>query len=282
MYWLIDSELFPDYRADLIAAIGRAGHTAVPYGSPAPPYRWSDAENSYRRLAPAGSCVVCHGDIEFVTRVGREKLWTPGVFATLERFHCSHYYTHFGSWLLNGTYVMLPFGELRRKKEFLFDVLGQGGRIFVRPDSPLKLFTGQTVGVDTFEADLEFLGFYEFPPESLVVVSPPQTVAAEWRFVVAGGRVVAGSLYKLDGKLETRPADDATARDLADEIAAGGFEPDPVWILDVGRTAAGEYRLLEIGGFSFSDLYATDKDAVVEAVSNAALRALESAGDRIR
>jgi hypothetical protein len=271
MHWLIDSELFPTYRDELVAAIGRAGHTAVPFRSPAPPYRWADAENSYRRLAPPEACVVCHGDIEFVTRVGRERLWTPGVFATLEHFHCSHYYTHFGPWLLNGTYVMLPFGELRRRKEFLFDVLGRDGRVFVRPDSPLKLFTGQTAGFDTFEADVEFMGFYEFPPESLVVVSPPQTVVAEWRFVVAGGGVVAGSLYNRDGKLDIQPAVDPAARSLADEIAAAGFEPDPVWMLDVGRTAAGDYRLLEIGGFSFSDLYATDKDAVVAAVSEAAL-----------
>jgi hypothetical protein len=229
------------------------------------------------RLVPAGSCVVCHGDIEFVTRVGREKLWTPGVFATLGRFHCSHYYTRFGRWLLNGTYVMLPFGELRRRKEFLFDVLGRDGRIFVRPDSPMKLFTGQTAGFDTFEADVEFMGFYEFPEESLVVVSPPRTVTAEWRFVVAGARVVAGSLYKLDGRLEIQPAADAAALALAEEIAGRGYEPDPVWILDVGRTAEGGYALLEIGGFSFSDLYATDKDAVVAAVSAAALEAWQAA-----
>jgi len=38
MHWLIDSELFPAYRDELIAAIGRAGHTAVPFRSPAPPY----------------------------------------------------------------------------------------------------------------------------------------------------------------------------------------------------------------------------------------------------
>jgi hypothetical protein len=277
MHWLIDSELFPGYRDELIAAIGRQGHTAVSYRSPSPPYRWSDAEQTYRRLAPAGACVVCHGDIEFVTRVGREKLWTPGVFATLEHFYCSHYYCRFGAHLLNRDYVMLPFGELRRRKEFLFDVMGQGGRIFVRPDSPLKLFTGQTAGSDTFEADLEFMGFYEFPPESLVVVSPPKEVAAEWRFLVAGSRVITGSLYKRDGKLAIEPADDRAALVLAEHVAATEYQPDPVWMLDVGRTAAGDYGLLEIGGFSFSDLYATDKDAVVEAVSAAALRAWDSA-----
>ena len=121
------------------------------------------------------------------------------------------------------------------------------------------------------------MGFYEFPQESLVVVSPPRTVTAEWRFVVAGGRVVAGSLYKRGGKLEMELAADAAALALAEEIAGHGYEPDRVWVLDVGRTAEGEYALLEIGGFSFSDLYATDKDAVVATVSAAAMRVWDAA-----
>jgi hypothetical protein len=107
-------------------------------------------------------------------------------------------------------------------------------------------------------------------------------VTAEWRFVVAGGRVVTGSLYKREGNLAVEPAVDSGALALAERAAAGGYEPDPVWMLDVGRTADGSYGLLEVGGFSFSDLYATDKNAVVEAVSAAALRVWESVGDRIR
>ena len=49
-----------------------------------------------------------------------------------------------------------------------------------------------------------FMGFYEFPPDSLVVVTSPKTIVKEWRFVVANGRVVAGCQYKEGDTFETK------------------------------------------------------------------------------
>ena len=141
----------------------------------------------------------------------------------------------------------------------------------MRPDSPLKLFTGQVASRDTFAADLEFMAFYDFPPNSPVIVSSPKTVIAEWRFVVVRGNVVAGSQYKQGDELVHLPNRDNVALDLAKEIAAMDYQPDPVWILDVCQTDDGGYHLLEIGGFSFADLYACNKRDLVEAVSQAAI-----------
>ena len=166
---------------------------------------------------------------------------------------------------------MLPFGELERCQDFLFRTMGRNDRVFVRPDSPLKLFTGQIVTRDTFAADLEFMSFYEFPRKSLVVVSSPKSIEAEWRFVVANHRVVTGCQYKLQEKMDFRSEVDPAAFEFASTIAAAPYQPDPVWILDVCRTADKAYRLLEIGGFSFADLYACSKAAIVDAVSEAAL-----------
>jgi hypothetical protein len=209
--------------------------------------------------------------LAILTRIGRERRWEPGVFATVEHFSCSNYFCHFGDYLLNRVYTMVPFGEIRRLKTFLFDTFGQEGRIFVRPDSPLKLFTGQVVTADNFDADMDFMGFYDFPQESLVVVSRPQTIEIEWRFVVANRSVVAGSQYKLKGTNVSAPTYEPAAKELAERIAESSYQPDPVYVMDICRTSAGEYRLLEIGGFSFADLYATDKNAVVAAVSAEAI-----------
>jgi hypothetical protein len=59
--------------------------------------------------------------------------------------------------------------------------------------------------------------------------------------------------------------------EFAAAIAASDYQPDPVWIMDICRTAGGSIHLLEIGGFSFANLYACDKGAIVAAVSQAAL-----------
>lgn len=268
--WLIDASVFYDSYEELAAAVARQGHTVRLLNRPRPPYGWDDTDGAYRRAFPEGACVVTHADIDLVHRILADGIWTPGAFATPGHSDCSHYFSHFGRFLLNQDYCMLPFGELRRRAEFLFDLFGRDGRIFVRPDSALKLFTGQVVSHDSLERDLEHLAFYEFPIESLVVVSSPKAIEAEWRFIVAGQRVVAGSQYKR-GTEQALSADVPTeVRRFADEVAASGYIPDPVWVMDLCRTTDGADHLLEIGSFSFANLYACDNDAVVRAVSEVA------------
>jgi hypothetical protein len=206
-----------------------------------------------------------------MTRIYRERLWVPGAFCTVENFSWSNYACHYGEYLFNHDYAMLPFGELSRCRDRLFDLLGIDGRVFIRPDSPLKLFTGQIASRQTFSADLEFMGFYDFPANSLVVVSSPKEIVVEWRFVIVNGEVVAGSQYKERGRPETRPDCDVRALELAQRIAALDYQPDPVWIIDICQDSNGTYGLLEIGGFSFAGLYACDRSKVVAAVSKAAI-----------
>ncbi|QDU92860.1 ATP-grasp domain-containing protein [Lignipirellula cremea] len=269
--WLIDAGIFDAYHEELAAAVVRQGQRVVSLNRPDPPYDWDDASAAYRRAFPAGDCVVAHADIDLVGRILADDRWTPGAFATVPHFFCSHYYAHCGRFLLNKDYLMLPYAELPRCRDFLFAALGRDDRLFVRPDSPLKIFTGMTLSRSTFDKDYEFMGFYEFPVESLVVVSSPKTIVSEWRFVAAAGEIVAGTLYVNEGEPTALPAQDAGALAFANAVVAAGFRPDPVWMVDVCRTDDGGYHLLEIGGFSFSSLYGCDKDAVVQAVSRVAL-----------
>jgi len=134
-----------------------------------------------------------------------------------------------------------------------------------------NFFTGQTASFDTFDADIEYMGFYEFPIESLVVVSTPKTIEREWRFVAANKEIVSGCLYCESGNFESKPVIDLGAKQLAIEIVSSEYSPDPVWIIDICQSSDGAYHLLEIGGFSFADLYACDKSDIVSAVSAVAL-----------
>lgn len=270
--WLIDADMFDRYREQLVSDINELGHTAKVIHAPKPGYSWDDEGCSYRETFAEDACVVVHGDIDLATRVYREQRWTPGAFGTVENFACSSYFCHFGEYLLNRDYIMLPFAELVRCSDFLFNRLAVEDTLFIRPDSPLKFFAGETVTRDTFDADLELMGFYDFPRNSLVVVSSPQKIVAEWRFVVADESVVAGSEYTRDGVFDPKPVYDKKAYELAVAISSGGYQPDPVWVMDICQTSDGSYHLLEIGGFSFADLYATDKRAVVSSVSSVASR----------
>lgn len=270
--WLIDAVAFDTYHDELASAVKRNGHSVVSVNRPNPPYQWDDTNDAYREAFPPGSCVVTHGDIDLVTRVLDDQIWTPGAFASVDRFFCSHYYSHFGRFLLNRDYIMLPYAELPRCKKLLFGTLGRDDTLFVRPDSPLKLFTGMTISRSTFDRDYEFMGFYEFPIESMVVVSSPKTIVSEWRFVVVDRNIVTGTQYIERNEKVSRLADDPNALDFAKSVLTTEYEPDPVWVLDVCKTDDNNYHLLEIGGFSFAGLYASNKDAVVQAVSAVAER----------
>lgn len=268
--WLIDVVAFPQYHDELAEAIAECGHTPVSVHRPAPPYHWDDVGCSYRDEFEEGACVVAHGDIDLVARVSKDKRWCPGVFATVENYFCSSYFPRFADFLLNADYKMLRFNDLSQQADSLFDKMSIDGELFVRPDSPLKCFDGQKISKGEFEKDLDFLAFNEFPEDSVVIVSSPKEIEQEWRFVVAKCEVVAGSRYHDGRGFVAEPASDPVALDFAKEIAEFDYQPDPVWVLDVAKTANGDYRLLEIGGFSFASLYGCEKKAVVEAVSDVA------------
>lgn len=269
--WLLDRTMFIEYFDEFVAAIRAIGGEVAAVAPPRPPYTWDDVNDSFRRSYSHGDCVVAYGDIDLIARVKGHGDWRPGAFATFEHFYCSRYYPRFKSFLLNQDFTILPFNEMPCRADSLFELFGDCGSIFIRPDSPLKSFTGQVVRLDSLAEDLEFVAFSEFPPDAPIVVSSPKKIAAEWRFVIANRKVIAGSQYKRDGEVSISPNCDYGAIRFAEQILRSDFEPDSVWMLDICQTADNRFHLLEIGGFSHSNLYACDKYAVATAVSSVAI-----------
>ena len=89
--------------------------------------------------------------------------------------------------------------------------------------------------------------------------------------MIADKSVVAGCQYSNAGNMDQQPQYDAAAFELASTIAKSEYQPDPAWVMDICKTSDDAYNLLEIGGFSFKNLYACDKNAVVAAISKVAL-----------
>ncbi|WP_425310102.1 ATP-grasp domain-containing protein [Ammonicoccus fulvus] len=108
-----------------------------------------------------------------------------------------------------------------------------GDRVFVRPDSPLKPFSGRVLerGCITFSA-LDH-GFYYDDENLAIVVTPVVDVGREWRFVVASGRVVAGSEYAAVGRVAVTPVGPRSPAWAYAQRLAPALEPEPVFVLDV-------------------------------------------------
>ena len=71
-------------------------------------------------------------------------------------YTCQKYYSHWGKHLTQRDYVMLPYSELARRKEWIYKLLGNEDGVFLRPDSGEKEFVGEVVSSGRFKAWAEY------------------------------------------------------------------------------------------------------------------------------
>lgn len=253
--------------ADAVLRAGMEVHVAT-----------SDGHMSREMALPAWNerCVVLYGSFRFVRRVERQlkasggHALLPGAFARVENLSYSAFGAHLGDVLLNDDFVILPFGEFRRRR-----LRDWGGRCFLRPDAVTKSFPGMVVAEADFDHEMNSLEkLQHVMPEDLVVASSGRNILRETRFVVVDGEVVSGSTYGWNGSGDIGlPIDEASAA-LARNVACRTWQPDRAYTCDVAlieHEGDLKARLIELNSFSCAGLYGCDLDKVVAAVSDAAV-----------
>jgi hypothetical protein len=261
MHWLLEHEVFREDEQPLIDALKKLGveHTLVRFGTP--------YETYIKQME--GKRAVFHGSLQFGKQI--RAAWNPRqntrVYCTLDKYECVYYYPRLGEMLLNSEYVMLPFGELVRRKWWLFSKL-ENQSLFIRPSSGYKTFTGMVLNDLEWESELRFLK-PSINPEEIVVVARAQDVVKEWRVIVVGDKPVAAGQYRENG-VDVRVADvPKQVYDFAYMVLDfTQYRPDAAWTLDVGETADGDLKVIEANSFSCAGLYACDCEAVVTAINN--------------
>ena len=170
-------------------------------------------------------------------------------------------------WLLHRQWQVLPANELVARLELALEPLGRPNSVFVRPNSPLKAFSGRVVRADQITLAALDHGFYYEDAALPVVVTPVRTVTREWRYVVVSRRVVAGSAYEATGRaaIPDDPGNEPWA--FASRIAEQLDPPEAVYVMDICE-ADRNLWLLELNPFSGADLYHCNVDDVVAAVSS--------------
>lgn len=192
--------------------------------------------------------------------------WTPGSYCATARFFCSTWYPTASAWLVHERWRTSTVQELVEDPEGIAGSLANAGRdVFVRPDSPLKPFSGRVCNLRRLSLKVLDFGLYYEDPRTPVIVAPVPQIGQEWRFVVVKGRIVAGSKYAASTRTALTGVSAAALR-LASLVAADLPVPEDVYVLDVCETLGG-LRLLEINPFSGADMYGCDAEAIVEAVA---------------
>lgn len=260
--WLIEANVQGLPSEQLQAAIRRCGlpfRIVKPFLHSAPPHDILGAED-----IPPDARIVFTGTLPLMKYIQQHRRWIPGGWCTFDNFDCSTYYSYFGDYLLNRHYTMLPIAEAMRLHRGLISAFGDDGKVFVRPDSVDKSFSGTLVDTDSFRS---FLSPWSADPTTMILVAAPRRLTYEWRLFVAHGRVVTGSRYRLNGTTDVAPDLPESVSEFATEVlAAVPWRPDPLFVMDVCASDDG-LRIVELNSFSCSGQCACDLDAYVAAAS---------------
>jgi len=266
--WLLEADVSGINSVALQAEVRRQGgevHVFKPNLSAPSPRDLLGAESVL-----TDACALVYATHPVIEHVSRRRRWRPGAWCSFERLRCSVYYAHLGPYLLNQNYTLLPAAEVVRHASRLAETYGVGGKIFLRPDTTRKAFKGGVVPASAVELAM---GSLRRDPTALVVVAEPQELKREWRLVVAGGRVVAASLY-LERGVPSREAGApaevlAYATELLGRVA---WRPDPLFMLDVCESSRG-LSVLELNAFSCSAFYDAPLAEVIAAANQHASKA---------
>ncbi|EMI19076.1 hypothetical protein RMSM_03993 [Rhodopirellula maiorica SM1] len=261
--WILESDMFPTSHAALRQAITNTGHTIV------------DCKDEWWLYEPpefnSETPIVFHGSLGSAAVIEIKRIWHPGSFCPVNNFCCTAWYPKATRWLLNERWLCMPANEFVAHAADIAAEIGCAEQVFVRPDSPLKPFSGRVLDVDSISLEALDYGFYYEDDTLPVVVAPVVDVGREWRFVVVEGHVVAGSGYDADTRRAADAGDDTDARDLAVQVASSMQAPAAVYTLDVCQVGD-DYRLIELNPFGGADLYDCNAVAIVKAVSDYATR----------
>jgi hypothetical protein len=204
------------------------------------------------------------------------------VFCNLPQFKCSYYYPRLSKYLLNRECMFLPFGQLADASDYIFRKFGSanGTKIFMRPDSGFKQFTGQVYDLQYWENFLR-LSNIALQPEDLVVISSPKEIFKEYRCIIGPAnddrdreqKVITLCQTHNCGKLDEQVIHSFYERTdiykfvnkVLDDVC---FEPDPFWVMDVCRDAFGELKVLEVNSMACSGYYKCDMGLIVKAVAD--------------
>ena len=277
MIWLLENELF-DNLDELKGEITRQGHQYISgrYPGFGAAIEWEGNFDFLEAIEETDEKFFIYGSLPFVKRLKCADVYA---WCNLPQLKCSYYYPRLSKYLLNRECAFLPFGQLADASEWIFKTFGSNNetRIFMRPDSGFKQFTGQCYDLEYWDGFLR-LSNIALQPEDLVLISNPKEIFKEYRVIIGPSnnneRQIpitvsrTHTLGKVDeavcGLYETCDVLDFVYTVL-DDIC---YEPDPMWVMDVCRDAYGELKVLEVNSMSCSGYYKCSMEAIVKAVAD--------------
>lgn len=271
--WLLDDYMIQtSYHGDIrlvLASMGFEYHVEkyVPFSE-------SSATIPYKN----DECVVIYGSISFVRQQMKNHRFTPGGYLPEKSMESLGYmpFMEKPELMANYNHVFTTFKDLINRKEFFYDIFNTN-KIFIRPNSGFKTFTGLPIHSDEFDFEIRSLQqLKQVADDVLILVSNCKKIAEEYRFFIVNREVITGSQYKLNDELNVKTGYSQEAYDVAVQMAKNSWQPDIAYACDVG-IVNGEPKIIELNSFSSSGFYACDIPIIISAIDQVAV--MEYNGD---
>lgn len=170
-------------------------------------------------------------------------------------------------YLLNGgarTFTVRELGVLALEGEDLW---------FVRPVDDSKEIAGTVMTSDELTEAMNLVNNLlpgewvkgSLRPDTLMMISEPQTIQKEWRNWIVEDRLVTSSLYKMGSRVLYREEIDDDAREFVEWMIALNPNYAQAYVLDVCRTDEG-LRIIETNCMNAAGFYAADLFKLIEAI----------------
>lgn len=259
MHWILQNNLFNEQAYQtLVDTLERMEipytiHKVIPFVGelvPAP--------------EPESTNVICMGS--YSLRHSAVKYdWEPGVF-DLEYADFQMQREKWGEHMLNFDSRVVPFKDVDFDDELMF----------LRPTQDSKVFAGKVFTKEEFYewkhkvVDLEEDFGNSLTKDTLIQVTPPKVIWAEYRFWVVKEKIVTASLYKRGRQVIYKQVSKHERPDLFDYVNAriNEWEPHDAFVIDVCETPDG-LKIVEINTLNSCGFYDADIPALVDALEEA-------------
>lgn len=220
--------------------------------------------------------IVVYTSLNMAEKLRKRHNWIPGVYLNHKNLSFTGYSSYIPhDWLLNNDCLMTTWKSFSTNKTRFFSIFNTR-RVFIKPNSGVKTFTGSTIDINDF--DFEINGMNQTTsvlPETIVCVSPYKQIEHEYRFVIVDNKVITGSEYSWDDtvfeRLDYESPCIKKCYDLAVKMAKYHWQPDIAYTCDIAITDYGP-KIIELNSFSCAGLYMCNYEDVILSVSEAAIK----------
>lgn len=243
MEWIIQ-DIFGSETDGLVEALK---NNNIPYYVGLPKY-----------LKP-GQKYMFRGSVEFVKQY--QRFCQSYNHVLFDNFRCSRYYHYFKELMFNHDFILIPKGCLLQNKDIL--PWKNNEKVFIRPDSGCKEFTGTTICKKWFEKDLEIV-LKNVPDNKLILISSVKDSIEEFRAVIGPNGLTSISNKSFNGGNISKNF----LVKVYDFCKNFDFPPIAAFYTIDFCEVDGMLRIMECNSFNCAGLYDVDYDKVVKSISS--------------